>query len=80
LLLGRVGCLAVVTGWVGVTVIAMALGHITRRADGTYRVYVYAGKDPLTGKQRHLNGTADPARSREGLHAAVGSGRRGTAT
>jgi integrase len=55
----------------GVTVIAMARGHITRRANGTYRVYVYAGKDPLTGKQRYLNGTAPTQKEAEKVCARL---------
>ncbi|MGH8903421.1 MAG: hypothetical protein ACRDYA_17555 [Egibacteraceae bacterium] len=40
------------------TVVAVAGGRITWRANGFYRVFVYAGKDSLTGKERWLTGTA----------------------
>jgi hypothetical protein len=32
-------------------------GHIEERANGSFRVIVYAGRDPLTGKDRRLRKT-----------------------
>jgi hypothetical protein len=29
-------------------------GHIEERSNGSFRVLVYAGRDPLTGKDRQL--------------------------
>jgi integrase len=49
----------------------MARGHIQRRSNGTYRVLVYAGKDPLTGKQRYLNGTAPTEKAAEKLRTKL---------
>jgi len=36
----------------------MAKGHIEQLRSGSWRVHVYAGKDPLTGKQLYLRETA----------------------
>lgn len=33
-------------------------GHIESRPNGRFRALVYAGTDPLTGKQRYLRKTA----------------------
>jgi len=33
-------------------------GHIQLRSNGTFRVHVYAGRDPITKKPRYLNETA----------------------
>jgi integrase len=33
-------------------------GHIEARSNGSFRAIVYAGVDPLTGKQRYLRKTA----------------------
>ncbi len=32
-------------------------GHIEERSNGAFRVLVYAGRDPLTGKDRRLRKT-----------------------
>ena len=45
----------------------MGRGNISLRENGTYRVRVYAGKDPITGKQRYLTGTAPTQRAAERL-------------
>jgi len=37
---------------------SMARGHIQQRGNGSYRVHVYAGRDPVTGKLQYLSGTA----------------------
>ena len=34
-----------------------ARGHIERLPSGSYRVHVYAGTDPVTGKPRRLKQT-----------------------
>jgi integrase len=34
-----------------------SLGHIEERPNGSFRVIVYAGRDPLTGKERRLRET-----------------------
>ena len=34
-----------------------SLGHIEERSNGSFRVIVYAGRDPLTGKDRRLRKT-----------------------
>jgi integrase len=49
----------------------MARGHITKRANGTYRVFVYAGKDPLTGKERRLTATAATLKEAERLRTKL---------
>ena len=36
-----------------------ARGHIEERANGKFRAVVYAGKDPLTGRDRYLRKQAD---------------------
>ena len=33
-------------------------GHIQLRSNGTFRVHVYAGRDPITKKPRYLTETA----------------------
>lgn len=50
---------------------SMARGHITRRSNGTYRVFVYAGCDPLTGKERRLTGTASTRKEAEKLRTQL---------
>ncbi len=45
----------------------MAQGHIQERENGTFRVLVYAGRDPLTGKERRLTGTRKTRREAEVL-------------
>ncbi|HEX8858740.1 MAG TPA: hypothetical protein VGC06_06525 [Actinomycetes bacterium] len=32
-------------------------GHIQLRSNGTFRAYVYAGRDPITKKKRYLSET-----------------------
>src|SRR5271169_2869606 len=39
-------------------------GHIERLPNGSYRVRVYAGTDPLTGKEIRLKATAKTGRTR----------------
>ncbi|HEX6755447.1 MAG TPA: hypothetical protein VF109_05820, partial [Mycobacteriales bacterium] len=34
-----------------------SLGHIEQRSNGSFRVIVYGGRDPLTGKERRLRET-----------------------
>jgi hypothetical protein len=57
----------------------MARGHIRQRANGSYEVFVYAGRDALTGKERRRAGTAHSRREAErlivDLQGAVNSGR-----
>jgi len=45
----------------------MARGHIRQRANGSYEVFVYVGKDPLTGKERRRTGTARDRKGAEQL-------------
>jgi integrase len=45
----------------------MARGHITQRENGSYRVFVYAGRDPLTGKERRRTGSAPTKKEAEKL-------------
>jgi len=40
-------------------------GHIETRASGRFRVKVYAGDDPLTGKQNYLTKTTNTYREAE---------------
>ncbi len=49
----------------------MARGHIHKRDNGTYRVLVYAGRDPLTGKERRLTGTAPTRKEAEQLRTKL---------
>ncbi len=49
----------------------MARGHIQQRQNGTFRVLVYAGKDPLTGKERRLTGTAPTRKEAEQLRTRL---------
>src|SRR6266508_1015042 len=45
----------------------MSRGHIQERANGTYRVHVYAGRDPVTKQPIYLRGTAKDRREAERL-------------
>jgi len=45
----------------------MARGHIRARPNGTVQVLVYAGRDPVTGRQRYLSGTARSRKDAEKL-------------
>ncbi|MGH8907202.1 MAG: tyrosine-type recombinase/integrase [Egibacteraceae bacterium] len=68
----------------------MARGHIQQRDNGTFRVLVYAGRDPLTGKERRRTGTAHSRKEAEQLRTrllseidqgqASGGGSRATMT
>lgn len=49
----------------------MARGHIQRRDNGTYRMLVYAGRDPLTGKDRRLTGTTKTRKEAERLRTRL---------
>lgn len=51
------------------TVVSMGQGrgHIRQRANGSYEVFVYLGKDPLTGKERRRTGTAATHKAAEQL-------------
>ncbi|MGH8908590.1 MAG: hypothetical protein ACRD0K_19350 [Egibacteraceae bacterium] len=40
----------------------MARGHSQKRDNGGFSVSVYAGRDPLTGKERRITGTASAHR------------------
>ena len=42
-------------------------GHIHQQPNGTYRVIVYAGRDPFTRRERRLTGTANTPREAERL-------------
>ena len=58
----------------------MSRGHVRERANGSFQVFVYAGRDPLTGKERRLTGTAATRKEAEKLRtellAQVDAGRR----
>ncbi len=47
--------------------LAMARGHIRTRPNGTFQVLVYAGRDPVTMRQRYLSGTAKTRKDAEKL-------------
>ncbi|MGH3927393.1 MAG: site-specific integrase, partial [Pseudonocardiaceae bacterium] len=49
----------------------MARGHIRKRANGTYEVFIYAGRDPLTGKERRRTGTAKTRKEAEVLRTRL---------
>ncbi|MGH8905930.1 MAG: tyrosine-type recombinase/integrase [Egibacteraceae bacterium] len=49
----------------------MARGHIQQRDNGTFRVLVYAGRDPLTGRERRLTATAKTRRDAERLRTKL---------
>jgi hypothetical protein len=40
-----------------------ARGHIEKLQGGSFRVHVYAGTDPVTGKLRHLKRTCSDERA-----------------
>jgi hypothetical protein len=44
---------------------ARARGHIEERPNGKLRVRVYAGRDPLTGRERYLKKTVDDHKQAE---------------
>jgi integrase len=46
-------------------------GHIHQRPNGTYRVIVYAGMDPITRRERRLTGTASTPREAERLRTRL---------
>lgn len=46
-------------------------GHIHQRPNGTYRVIVYAGRDPVTRRERRLTGTARTPREAERLRTRL---------
>src|SRR4029453_18530914 len=48
-----------------------ARGHIQQRPNGTYRVIVYAGRDPFTRRERRLTGTANTPREAERLRTRL---------
>jgi hypothetical protein len=48
-----------------------ARGHIQQRPNGTYRVIVYAGRDPFTRRERRLTGTASTPREAERLRTRL---------
>jgi hypothetical protein len=48
-----------------------ARGHIRQRSNGSYEVLVYAGKDPLTGKERRRTGTAHSRKEAEQLRTRL---------
>jgi integrase len=48
-----------------------ARGHIHQRPNGTYRVIVYAGRDPFTRRERRLTGTATTPREAERLRTRL---------
>lgn len=45
----------------------MARGHIQQRENGTFRVLIYARRDPLTGKERRRTATAYSRKEAEQL-------------
>ncbi len=47
--------------------LGQARGYIRKRENGSYEVFVYLGKDPLTGKPRRRTGTAGTRRAAEQL-------------
>jgi integrase len=49
----------------------MARGHIQQRDNGTFRVLVYAGRDPLTGKERRRTATAHSRKEAEQLRTRL---------
>jgi integrase len=49
----------------------MARGHIQQRGNGTWRVHVYAGRDPVTGTPQYLTGTAKTLREAERLRTKL---------
>ncbi|MGH8905721.1 MAG: ABC transporter transmembrane domain-containing protein [Egibacteraceae bacterium] len=49
----------------------MARGHIRQRANGSFEVFVCAGRDPLTGKERRLTGTALTRKEAERLRTRL---------
>jgi integrase len=49
----------------------VARGHIRQRSNGSYEVLVYAGKDPLTGKERRRTGTAHTRKEAEQLRTRL---------
>ena len=49
----------------------MARGHIRKRANGSYEVFIYAGRDPLTGKERRRTGTAKTRKEAEVLRTRL---------
>ncbi|MGH8932904.1 MAG: tyrosine-type recombinase/integrase [Egibacteraceae bacterium] len=49
----------------------MARGHIHKRENGAFRVLVYAGRDPLTGKERRVTGTAPTLKDAERLRTKL---------
>lgn len=49
----------------------MGRGYIRQRGNGSYQVIVYAGQDPLTGKDRRLTGTAQTRKEAERLRTRL---------
>jgi hypothetical protein len=48
-----------------------ARGHSRQRSNGSHEVLVYAGKDPLTGKERRRTGTAHSRKEAEQLRTRL---------